>query len=312
MHVIDAHCDVLSKLLLNPGLDFSDDTSGLEVTLPRLKKSHVMLQWMAIWLPKRLENADFNDVLRCVEIYDTHITKHPEIGTVRTRGDIARLQTEGRIGTLLTLEGVDALAGSLSHLRTLYKLGVRSLGITWNYANWAADGVMEPRQSGFTIKGRKLVKECNRLGILIDASHLCEKAFWELSELTERPFLASHSNAYSVCPHPRNLNDDQIKEMIRGRGMIGLNFYPPFIAAGTVVTIDHLLLHVEKICELGGAEHLGLGSDFDGIGSWVPGLEHSGCFDTLTNALLQQYSQHLVEGFMYRNWLSFLERELPE
>lgn len=312
MHVIDAHCDVLSKLLLNPGLDFADDTSGLEVTLPRLQKSNVMMQWMAIWLPDQQGSADFNEVLRCIDRYDTHIAKYAEIGLVRTRGDLARFAAEGRIGTLLTLEGADALAGNVGRLNTLYKLGVRSLGITWNYANWAADGVLEPRQGGFTLKGRKLVKECNRLGILVDASHLCERAFWELAELTERPFLASHSNAFSVCSHPRNLKDDQIEHMIRGRGMMGLNFYPPFLMEGTPVTIDHFILHVERMCELGGALHIGLGSDFDGIGSWVPGLEHSGCFDNLMNALLKRYTPSQVERFMYRNWYEFLERELTE
>jgi membrane dipeptidase len=311
MYVIDAHCDVLSKLLLEPRLDFTVDTSGLDVTLPRLKKSQVLLQWFAIWMPEKLEHPSFNDVLQCVDLFYSRIVNHPEIEVVRTGGDIARIAAERRIGALLTLEGADALAGNLGHLRTLYKLGLRALGLTWNYANWAADGVMEPRQGGFTIKGRRLVKECDRLGILVDASHLTERGFWELCELTDRAFLASHSNAFHICEHPRNLKDDQIRELVRRGGMIGLNFFSTFLTDNKEATIDHLLAHVEKFCELGGANHLGLGSDFDGISRKPLGLEHSGCFDHVSNALAKHYSADQTERFMYRNWLGYLERELP-
>lgn len=312
MQVIDAHCDLLSKLLLNPKLDVADEASGLDVTLSKWKKSKVKLQWLAIWLPESLEHGTFQDVLRCIDLYDSHVAKHPEVGLVRTRDDLQYLEAEGRIGTLLALEGADALAGNLAHLRTLYKLGVRSLGLTWNYANWAADGVLEPRQGGFTRKGRALVKECERLGILIDVSHLCEPAFWELTELTDRPFLASHSNSFTICGHPRNLKDDQIEAIVQRNGMIGLNFYPPFIARGTPATIEDLLRHVERFCELGAERHLGLGSDYDGIDIKVPGLEHAGCFGNLIEALLKRYSEEQTEQFMHRNWQRFLARELPE
>ncbi|MDF2671483.1 MAG: rane dipeptidase [Paenibacillus sp.] len=311
MYVIDAHCDVLSKLLMDPRLDFKDEASGLDVTLPGLKKSKVMLQWFAMWMPEQLENSTFNDVLKCVDLFYSRIANLPEMGIVRASGDIARLAKEGRIGALLTLEGADALAGNLAHLRMLYKLGLRSLGLTWNYANWAADGVMETRQGGFTIKGRGLVKECDSLGILIDASHLTDRAFWELSELTDRAFLASHSNAYTVCSHPRNLKDDQIKEIVRRKGMIGINFFPTFVDETKSVAIERLLPHIEKICELGGANHLGLGSDFDGISRKLFGLEHTGCLDRLSELVGKHYSHEQTERIMYRNWQLYLERELP-
>ncbi|WP_127583868.1 dipeptidase [Paenibacillus koleovorans] len=314
MYVIDAHCDVLSKMLLNPKLDFTQPqpSNELEVTLPNIRRSNMLMQWFALWLPPKLEQADIRHVLQAVDMFHTKIAEHPDMQLVQKRHDLAELQGSGKIGALLSLEGADALAGNLGYLRLLYKLGLRALGLTWNYANWAADGVLEPRQGGFTRKGRELVKECDRLGILIDVSHLTEKGFWELAEMTESAFLASHSNAYAVCGDPRNLKDEQIEEIVRRKGMIGLNFYPPFIAQDSnPATMDDLLRHVERILELGGADCLGLGSDFDGIDLKVPGLEDASCFGNWEEQLLKRYSQAQTEKIMFRNWLSYLERVLP-
>lgn len=101
---------------------------------------------------------------------------------------------------------------------------MRFLGITWNYANWAADGVLEQRNGGFTEKGRMLIEWCNDSGMLLDVSHLSQAGFWELADLSTRPFIASHSNAAAICGHVRNLNDEQIKALIAMDGRMGLTF----------------------------------------------------------------------------------------
>ena len=125
--------------------------------------------------------------------------------------------------------------------------------------------MLEQRNGGFTERGRQLIEQCHRTGIILDVSHLSQAGFWEMAELTQGPVIASHSNAYSICPHPRNLSDEQIRALIALNGMIGITFVPWFIRSGVErVTPEDVLPHIEKICELGGEKHIMFGSDFDG------------------------------------------------
>ena len=211
----------------------------------------------------------------------------------------------------MTLEGVDGLQGNLMHLRNLYRLGLRVVGITWNYANWAADGVMEPRNGGFTFQGRKLLQECEQLGIILDVSHLSEQGFWELEEHTYRPFIASHSNTFAVCPHPRNLQDSQINAVISRNGIMGITFVPWFVAQGGTVRIEQILPHIEHVCSLGGEHIIAFGSDFDGIDKKISGLEDAGQYDRLVTVLQQHYTENQVKAFLYGNMANFLHTQLP-
>ncbi len=139
---------------------------------------------------------------------------------------------------------------------------------------------------------------------------MSESAFWDLAAASAKPFVATHSNARAVCGHPRNLNDGQIREIVRRDGRIGVTFVPWFVQQGQA-SIDGVLRHVEHICSLGGGGQLVFGSDFDGIDQWIPGLEHAGKLPCLTEALLRRFPEELVRGFMYRNWFTFLHRHLP-
>lgn len=315
MKIFDAHCDVLNKLWEHPGLDFvhGRDSPGvsLDVTLDRLTASGVGVQNFAVYLDEP-HSGDFQHVLECVDLFYERILCHPQMRLIRTKRDLQWAAGSDRIGALLSLEGVDGLQGNLTYLRILFQLGVRSVGLTWNYANWAADGVLEPRQGGLTAKGVKLIAECNRLGIILDVSHLSERGFWELAERSAKPFIASHSNADAVCRRRRNLNDGQIAALIRAGGVIGVTFVPDFVSSEPAVTPDRLLSHIDHICSLGGSRHIGLGSDFDGIKSKMVGLEHAGCYPRLINLLQKHYREEEVERFVYRNWHDFYMRHLPE
>ncbi len=312
MTIIDTHCDVLSKMLNDPHIDFRDEHSGLDASLPRLIRGNVAAQCFAVYLPERIATPRFEHVLQCVDLFYTKIVSHPRMMFVKTRADLELALQGGKIGALLTLEGAEGLEGNLANLRILFYLGARMIGLTWNHANWAADGVMEPRQGGLTAKGKALVKECNRLGMIVDVSHLAERGFWQLTEIAARPFVASHSNAQAVCPHPRNLNDEQIKAIIDMDGRIGVTFVPPFVNSRREPVVSDLLLHIEHICALGGVNHIGFGSDFDGIERWIPGLEHAGNYDHLANLLYKHYKSEQAEGFLYRNWFHFFKMNLPE
>lgn len=311
MRVIDSHCDLLSKMLRHPEIDFKQESIYADVSFPRLNKAGMALQFFAIYLSERSGHSPFQNVLAMIDLFHTRIAAHPGVAVVKTRSDWQTVSQSGKLGALLTLEGADGLEGSMTNLRVVYHLGVRCLGITWNYANWAADGVLEPRGGGFTNQGRQLVQECSRLGMLLDVSHLSEKGFWELTELTQKPFVASHSNAYGICPNPRNLKDDQIKAIDAMGGMVGLSFVPRFIKPSEPAIKD-LLLHIDHFCALGAEERIGFGSDFDGIEHPVPGLEHSGHYDRLANELYKRYRAEEADRFLYGNWHRFLQEHLPD
>ena len=182
------------------------------------------------------------------------------------------LLKEDEIGALLTLEGVDAIGNDLQKLTILYELGVRSIGLTWNNANLAADGAGEKRVAGLISFGREIVEFNNHHKILTDVSHLSEKAFWDVMEEAEYP-IASHSNAKALCNHVRNLSDEQAKMMFDKNAMIHVVYNPPFVKNKGEVTITDLIEHIDHFCSLGGVNQIGLGSDFDGISTKILSLE---------------------------------------
>ncbi|HTG69645.1 MAG TPA: dipeptidase [Candidatus Udaeobacter sp.] len=311
MKVVDFHCDVLCKLLLDEDLNFQGSRAGrLDVTYERLQAAGTVLQTFAIYIPQSM-NGRLEPVLESVDRFHQMVLSCEDMIWVRTAHDLDDCIRDGKIGALLSLEGVDGLQGQMSLLRIMHRLGIRAAGMTWNHANWAADGAMEPRGGGLTIKGRMFVEECDKLDILLDVSHLSERAFWEVADLSQRPVIASHSNARAICDHPRNLTDAQIEKLIAKQGLIGVTFVPWFVSNAEVVVIDDLLRHIEHICELGGESHIMLGSDFDGIDRYIEGLTHPGELFSLQEALLKRYSGRQTEQFMCGNALRFLRKNLP-
>lgn len=307
----DFHCDVLCKLLKNPEISFADDNSSLlDVTLPRLRAAGALLQTFAIFIPERMERS-IVPILQSIDLFHRKVLNEPGVRFIRQAGDIRTAREKGELGALLSLEGADGLQGDTALLRILFELGVRAIGLTWNSANWGADGVMEPRGAGLTAKGRSFVEECNRLGILLDVSHLSEQSFWDMIDLTKRPLIASHSNAQALCPHPRNLTDDQIRAIIAMGGMIGITFVPQFVRADGNASVDDVIKHVDHVCGLGGADCLMFGSDFDGIDSYICGLSHPGEVYRLYESLLKRYSEDRVRAFFAANAYRFLTAQLP-
>lgn len=311
MKVVDFHCDVLCKLLIDENLTFQGSMAGsLDVTYERLKAAGTILQTFAIYIPQSI-NGRLEPILESVDRFHQLVLSCKDMMWVRTTEELDSCIQDGKIGALLSLEGVDGLQGQMSLLRIMHQLGIRAAGLTWNHANWAADGAMEPRGGGLTAKGRLFVEECDKLDILLDVSHLSERAFWEVAELSQRPVLASHSNARAICNHPRNLTDAQIAKLIAKDGLIGVTFVPWFVSDAEVVVIDDLLRHIEHICELGGEFHIMLGSDFDGIDKYIKGLTHPGELVALQEAMLKRYSASQAEQFMSGNALRFLRKMLP-
>nr|WP_010282260.1 dipeptidase [Bacillus timonensis] len=308
MKIFDAHSDVLYKMWMDPTIDFADSPK-LHITYNQLITSGSKVQCFAIYIPEEVRpESRFEVALEMVEIfYKKVIDPFPLLKFVRTRDDILALK-ENEIGALLTLEGCDAIDQSIIKLQTLLRLGVSSVGLTWNYANFVADGIAEPRGGGLSSFGKEVVEEHNKALIWTDVSHLSIKGFWDVMEVADFP-IASHSNAISICNHRRNLQDEQIQALIKKNSMIGITFVPQFLTNHGNATIDDVLKHLDHICSLGGENHVGFGSDFDGITDTTRGLENFSGYESLIDYLLKFYSENQVKNSCFTILSEFCQRK---
>ncbi|MDZ5472984.1 dipeptidase [Bacillus sp. 31A1R] len=304
MKIIDFHCDALLKLYLSKGTISYKDAPELETNKQRLLKGQVQVQCFAIWIDPDIKSDEkFQAALDQVDLFYREVLgKNSEMLHIKEWSDFDRIG-EGQIGAMLTLEGVDAIGNDLSKLSILYQLGVRSVGLTWNNANLAADGAGEPRGGGLTLLGSEIVQFNNDHLMLTDVSHLSERGFWDVMELAKYP-IASHSNSRFLCDHPRNLTDEQAVGMFQKGGLIHVVYCPDFVVEGGNATIDDLIKHIDHFCSLGGVNQIGLGSDFDGISTFVKGLEDASKSQTLINELLKHFKEDEVKGFAYQNFLN--------
>ncbi|WP_374718295.1 dipeptidase [Neobacillus sp.] len=303
MNIIDLHCDVLYKLRESKGSLRFADSPELQANKTRLQNGRVKVQCFAIFVEPHIHSEQkFQVALEQVDyFYQEVLGKNPDMVHIKEWADFDRLKI-GQTGAMLTLEGVDVIGNDLMKLRTLYRLGVRSVGLTWNFANLAADGAEEPRGAGLTMLGKEIVQLNNQYKVLTDVSHLSEKAFWDVMEIADYP-IASHSNAKTICDHPRNLTDEQALAMFKKGGMIHVVYFPPFVKEKGEASIGDLVKHIDHFCSLGGVKQIGLGSDFDGISQFVNGLEDASKSQNLINELLKYYSEDEVRGFASQNFL---------
>lgn len=303
MNIIDLHCDALLKLQEAKGKLRFADAPELETNKARLHTGNVKVQCFAIFIePEIPSDQKFQVVLEQVDyFYKEVLGKNPDMVQIKDWSDFDQLKL-GQIGAMLTLEGVDAIGNDLTKLNILYQLGVRSVGLTWNNANLAADGAGEPRGAGLTHFGKKIVQFHNEHKMLTDVSHLCDKAFWDVMEIAKYP-IASHSNSRTLCNHRRNLTDEQAVEMFQKGGLIHVVYNPPFVSEKEEATIPDLVKHIDHFCSLGGVKQIGLGSDFDGIATFITDLENASKSQNLINELLKHYSEEEVRGFAYQNFL---------
>lgn len=260
-----------------------------------------------------------------------------EVVIVRTRGDLDRV-ADGRIGIVMHFEGGRPLEGQLGMLRHFHALGVRSLGLVWFLRNALADSCAERKPAGLSHFGAAVVREAERLGIVIDVAHLSEAGAYDVLELAKGPVVATHANAFAVKAHPRNLSDELIRRLARSGGVVGLAAFPPFVSARQPrPTLNDLLEHADHIARLVGTDHLGFGLDFidfapeaflpyhAAIGKSI-GLDlghgevlypaeiaDSTMLPNLTRALLARgYSKEDVAKILGGNFLRVLRQVLPD
>lgn len=313
MFVVDGHCDTLLELFKNKrSLWVSNQTGHLDWS--RLQEGMVGLQFMAIYIEPQYKPS--GALCRVLEILDYYHQLQKEgkgqLITITAKKDLRRLSYHSP-RVLLAIEGGEALEGKLSTLRILFQLGFRSLTLTWNQRNQLGDGTWEcGTGGGLTTFGREVVCEMNKLGMLIDVSHLSEAGFWEVISLSKKPIAATHSCCYALHKHPRNLTDAQLQTLGKKEGIIGINFYPDFLGAKNI-NIDHVVAHIEHAASMAGIERVGLGSDFDGIEKTPCGLEDGTKHPCLIEKLLQRgWKEDDVQKIIGGNYIRVLEQILPD
>lgn len=244
------------------------------------------------------------------------------LAVCRSTAEIKAAMAAGKIAAMLHLEGVEAIDPDLQFLDVLYAAGLRSLGPVWSRDNIFGHGVpfhfpgSPDTGPGLTDAGKRLVAACNRLGILVDLSHITEKGFWDVAEVSTGPLVATHSNVHAICPTPRNLTAGQLRAIADSDGMVGLNFATGFLrpdgAWRADTDIEIMLRHLDAMIEAVGETRVGLGSDFDG--AMLPAaIGSSAGLQVLIEAMGKHgYDDTLINRLAHGNWLALLERVIDK
>ncbi|WP_420912541.1 dipeptidase [Listeria floridensis] len=302
------HCDVLYKLQKAKGRLTFQDSPELDVNFERMVEGDMLLQGFAIFLdPEVPIEHKWKKAVEQSNIFKQHVLhRNGVIKPLKKWTDLEMLP-DGKMAAALTLEGVEPIGQDLDRLEQLLDGGVLSVGLTWNNANLAADGIEETRGAGLTRFGRDIISRLNKRKVFTDVSHLSVKSFWDTIEIAEFP-IASHSSAKAICSHIRNLDDDQIKAMIEHDAMIHVIFHPLFTTESGTANMEDVVRHIDHIAELGGIKNIGFGSDFDGIPSHVKGLENASQFQDFIAVLETHFGKEEVAGFAHQNFMNHLPR----
>ena len=207
----------------------------------------------------------------------------------------------GKGAAFLSVEGAELLGCSLEGLDWAFQAGVRAVNLTWNYANALSGSCMEEPERGLSPQGRAFCRRMGELGMLVDVSHLSDAGFWDVAETVEGPFLATHSTARALCPHPRNLTDEMFRELARRGGVAGINLFRDFLGEGAGV--EAVADHIEHFLDLGGAGSVALGGDLDGCGDRLPGgIAGVQDLEIIAEELLRRnYPEELLHAICFDN-----------
>src|SRR5688572_7367595 len=347
--VIDGHNDLPWEVRTQgesnfDKLDISQSQPALHTDIPRLRQGGVGAQFWSVWVPVDLgyKGEALATTLEQIELVRAMVARYPDtFGLALSTADIERLHGEGKIASLIGVEGGHCIEESLSVLRKLYELGARYMTLTHtDTLSWADAGTDEARHSGLTPFGEDVVRTMNELGMLVDLSHVSPETMHDTLKITTAPVIFSHSSSRAVADHPRNVPDEVLKRLKEKDGVVMVNFFSGFIVpeATTITkdgmaeqrrlqaelndpervrremrrwfrqhpyprgTIHDLLDHIDHIAKVAGVEHVGLGSDFDGISVVPEQLEDVSYFPYITQGLIDRgYSEAQIQGILGGN-----------
>jgi len=343
---IDGHIDSLQRVLVM-GEDLGKRWDVGHVDIPRLRAGGVRAPFFALWTPVYFEGAEA--VRRTLDLRDAMqwlLEEHrDQIELATTAADIKRIAKANKIAAFLTVEGGHTIADDLRVLRMYYQLGIRSMTLTHSKNNnWADSATDTPVHNGLTDFGREVVREMNRLGMLVDLSHVSDKTFYDAIEVTSKPVIISHSSMRALSNVPRNVTDEMLWTLAKNGGVIGINFGEGFVnpndvealnadikretdatsltgralddhaaedvrklfgtRAKVAATIEDVADHIDHAVRIAGIDHVGIGSDFDGVSGPPIGLEDISKMPALVDSLLKRgYGKRDLKKILGDNFL---------
>ncbi|PUU94589.1 dipeptidase [Halanaerobium sp.] len=322
---IDLHCDSLLRIYNKYDQDNLLENNKLSVDFKGLKAGGALAQFFAIFMPdqstlEELNLAQIDDDLYIedlLNILKNEVKKNNKmIEMAYNYRDLLNNKNENKISAFLTIEDGRSVNGDLEKIKKYYELGVRLITLSWNYENcfgWPNSDNQEIMKKGLKQFGVEAVKYMNKIGIIIDVSHLSDGGFYDVAEHSEKPFVASHSNVRSLAANPRNLKDDMITKIAEKGGVIGLNFAPQLLnknSADKRSRLEEMIEHLNYIKNIGGESVLALGSDFDGIQGDLE-ITKSSEMPLLFKALKKDgWSDDLIDKFRLENVLRVIKEVL--
>lgn len=334
--VFDGHNDILSRLM-REGVEgaeqrFLQGQNNVHVDIPRAREGGLAGGLCAIYVPSPAGGLDANGDLPRVELHsaiDQTISQAALLGRIeaqsegafticRTAADIRKAMEKGSFAAVFHIEGIEAAGPDLDIVHVLHAAGLRTLGPVWSRPNIFAHGVPfrfghDPDIGpGLTDAGRDLIRLCNRLKIMVDLSHMNDAGFRDIAKISDAPLVASHSNAFAVCPHSRNATDWQLSAIRDTAGLIGLNFGVKFLhpegKADPNMDISVMVRHIDYLVEHVGIDHVALGSDFDGTLISQKIGDATGLPRLLTALRDAGYDEESLVKIAHGNWIALLER----
>ncbi len=288
MQLSDLHADTLYRIQTE---NLSVNSSELSITPEKADFLEKYSQLMAIWIPDKIRGKDAFDFFKsCAEIYKE---KYMPLNNTDRK-------------FMLSVENGSVICGDVSKIATLKDYGVKAVTIVYNQDNELGSGCHSESSFGLTEIGKIAVKEFEKNNIYIDLSHSSLRTFYDVAEISQKPIIATHSNSYSLCPHKRNLTDEQFEIIRKSGGVVGVNFYPPFLCENeNDATITDVIRHIYHFLSLGGEDCVCIGSDFDGCDALnclnsidkIPFL-----YETLLN---NGFNEQVIQKIFYNNAHNF-------
>ena len=295
--LIDGHNDYPWALRQRDGsrnldsLDIRTSQPSLHTDIPRLRAGRVGGQFWSVYVPVDMRGADaVRATLEQIDVVHRMVRKYPDVFELaQTAADIERVFKAGRIASLIGVEGGHSIDNSLAVLRMLYGGGARYMTLTHSAnLDWVDSGTDKPRVGGLSRFGQEVVREMNRLGMLVDLSHTSADAMRDALRVSEAPVIFSHSDVYALNPHGRNVPDDVLQLLRKNGGVVMVTFVPGFLTSSGKATLADVANHMDHVRKVAGADHVGVGGDFDGIQTVPAGLEDVSKYPALTAELLRR------------------------
>jgi len=307
MNMIDGHNDLpwAMRKLCEYDLDIIDlgeVVPRLHTDIPRLHAGGVTGQFWSVYVPSNLPAAEaVVATLEQIEFVHRMVRRFPgDLALATTADEVMRVCAEGRIASLIGMEGGHSIGNSLAVLRMMYDLGARYMTLTHNdNTDWADSATDHPVHGGLSAFGEDVVREMNRIGMLVDLSHVSTEVMRQAMVVSSAPVMFSHSSARALCDVARNVPDDVLTTLRGNGGLCMVTFVPEFLVSTAdegsaelspfVATIDHVVAHLQHVREVAGIDHVGIGGDFDGTATVTQGLHDVSCYPALFDALRMRH-----------------------